>query len=94
MFSSSTCTSVLSGLHNAENHTRLLNYRPLSLTNCDYKIAAFVFRHRLQNVLPNLISFDQTVYLTERYIGTRFCNLIHVFDYCEESNETMGLSLH
>ena len=35
--------------------TSLKNYRPLSLTNTDYKIIAFVLARRLQTVIDKLI---------------------------------------
>ena len=83
----STRTSVLSTLHKAESRKLLPNYRPLSLTNCDYKLITFLFAKRLNEVLSNIISFDQVSYIKERYIGTSIRNLIDLFEYCEENNE-------
>ena len=39
----STKTSVLSVIHKSDTKQILDNYRPLSLSNYDYKIIAFVF---------------------------------------------------
>ena len=36
--------------------TLLKNYRPISLTNCDYKILTFVLAKRLQKVAAKLVS--------------------------------------
>ena len=47
----------------------LKNYQPISLTNFDYKIIAFVLLERIQKVMQNLISHDQTDYIKERFIG-------------------------
>lgn len=47
----------------------LKNWRPISLLNCDYKIAAKVIASRIKNVLPTIINFDQTGFLKGRSIG-------------------------
>ena len=69
------------------------NYRPLSLTNCDYKILTFVFAKRLGNVLDSIINFDQVAYLKERYIGTSIRNILDLYEYCESSNSPGALLL-
>ena len=45
------------------------NWRPISLRNCDYKIAATAIANRFKQVLPNLIDNDQTGFLKGRFIG-------------------------
>ena len=45
------------------------NWRPITLLNSDYKIAAKAIANRLQTVLPNLINSDQTGFLKGRFIG-------------------------
>ena len=55
----------------------LANYRPISLTNTDYKILAFCLANRLQKVIKKIISFDQVAYVKDRYIG---CNIRLVED--------------
>ena len=39
------------------------NWRPISLLNCDYKIAAKAIANRFKHVFPNLIDNDQTGFL-------------------------------
>lgn len=82
----STRTSVLSTIYKADDRKKLLNYRPLSLTNCDYKIAAFVFAERLKTVISKIINPDQSAYIKERYIGCSIRNLIDIYDHCERNN--------
>ena len=52
-----------------KNRLYLENWRPISLLNIDYKIAAKVMAGRLSKVLPKLINEDQTGYIQGRYIG-------------------------
>ena len=45
------------------------NWRLILLLNADYKIIPKIFASRLKKVLPNLISFQQTVYVAQRCIN-------------------------
>jgi hypothetical protein len=62
--------SVVSLIFKDGDRDNLCFYRPISLTNTDYKIMAFVLANRLQNVLPSIISYDQTGYIKNRSINT------------------------
>ena len=44
------------------------NWRPITLLNSDYEIAAKAIANRLQNVLPKLINSNQTSFLKGRFI--------------------------
>ena len=48
----------------------LPNYRPISLTNMDYKILTYLLMVCLSSHLPFLISSHQTAYMPSRFIGT------------------------
>ena len=54
--SSSQKSSVISLDYKKDEKNYLSNYRPISLTNTDYKIIAFVCAKRLQKVLNYSIS--------------------------------------
>ena len=47
----------------------LKNWRPITLLNCDYKIAAKSIANRIKKVLPKIINNDQTGFLKNRTIG-------------------------
>ena len=62
--------SLLSLILKKGDRILLKYYRPLSLTNVDYKILAFVLTLRIQKIIHNDISCDQTGYIRKRFIGT------------------------
>ena len=45
------------------------NWRPITLLNCDYKIAAKAIANRLKKVVPKLVNSDQTGFIKGRFIG-------------------------
>ena len=47
------------------------NWRPITLLNCDYKIATKAIATRIRNVLPNIISSDQTGFQYSAYSPTQ-----------------------
>ena len=83
----STRTSVLSTLFKSNNRKYLDNYRPLSLSNCDYRILALLFAKRLETVLHKLVNGDQCAYIKDRFIGSSIRNMIDLYDYCENTHE-------
>ena len=64
----------------------LKNWRPITLLNCDYKIAAKSIATRLKKVLPYLINNDQTGFLKGRFIGENIRLINSVIDYAEKQN--------
>ena len=62
------------------------NWRPLTLLNCDYKIAAKAIAKRLENVLPTLINHDQTGFLKGRFIGENIRLIDSINCYARENN--------
>ena len=68
------------------------NYRPISLSNADYKTLAFVLANRLQKVISKLISPDQVAYIKNRFIGQNIRLLLDVMEYTK-TNKTSGVLL-
>ena len=79
--------AIMTLIHKTGDKKLLKNYRPISLTNIDYKIIAFVFARRLQNILDRLISKSQTAYIKGRFIGENARIILDIFEYCENSND-------
>ena len=52
--------SILSLFFKKNDKEKLENYRPISLSNVDYKLLAHALSNRLKCVLNKSISFDQT----------------------------------
>ena len=68
------------------------NYRPISLTGCDYKILAYILTARLSTHLPDIIHLSQTAYMTSRFIGMNIRAVQDMIDHNFESN-TNGVVL-
>ena len=61
--------SVLTLIFKKGDRQLIKNYRPISITNIDYKIIAKILANRFHTVLPKLISQDQTAYIKGRTIS-------------------------
>ena len=64
----------------------LKNYRPISLTNVDYKILAFALSYRLQKVMDKLVGSQQTAYIKNRFIGENIRTVLDILEYTEKQN--------
>ena len=64
----------------------LKNWRPITLLNTTYKIAAGSIANRFKTVLNNLINGDQTGFLAGRYIGENTRIIYDLMQYTEEMN--------
>ena len=83
----STKKALLTLLYKRGDRSLLSNYRPLSITNCDYKILTFVLANRLQKVIGKLISKDQKGYIKNKYIGQSARLLTDIIEYCDNFNQ-------
>ncbi len=75
--------TILALLYKKNDAMLLKNYRPISLTNYDYKILAFVLANRVQNIAKYLINPDQSAYIKGRFIGDNARLIEDYFEYCE-----------
>ena len=66
------------------------NYRPISLTNVDYRILAFILSARLQGVIESIVSPDQTAYIKNRYMGNNIRLVEDILEYYDHM-EKKGL---
>ena len=78
--------SLITVLFKKGDKNNLQNYRPLSLTNTDYNIIAFIFARRLQKGIDNLIGIEQSAYIKGRFIGNNARTILDVYEYCMEHN--------
>ena len=65
------------------------NYRPISLTNADYKIIAYILSGRLENHLPFFISSQQTAYMKTHFIGTNIRFIQDAIDYFKDTSKVI-----
>ena len=62
------------------------NWRPLTLLNCDYKIATKALANRFKPFLQKLISHDQTGFIKNRFIGENIRLIDGVIKYTAAKN--------
>ena len=67
------------------------NWRPISLLNVDYKLAARVTAGRLLKVIHLVVANDQTCGVPGRYIGKNVAFLRDVVEYAESSNCSVAI---
>jgi hypothetical protein len=86
--------SVMALIFKKGERSQISNYRPISLTNVDYKLLAFVLSARLQTVIGSLVSSDQTAYIKNRYLGTNIRlieDIMEFFDTFERGGLLLGV---
>ena len=69
-----------------KNYFILDNWRPISLLNVDYKIATKAIADRLKQILPSIISSQQTGFIKGRYIGENVRLLFDILDYVNDQD--------
>ena len=63
------------------------NYRPILLTNVDYKILAYILTECLKPVLKDVIHPSQTAYLPGKFIGTNICKVQDAIDFAQDAEK-------
>ena len=84
--------SILSLIYKKGDEMLLKNYRPISLTNTDYRLLTFCLSLRLQKVIGSIIGQEQTGYIRKRFIGTNARLIEDVIEYCDRFHQN-GLIL-
>lgn len=75
--------SVIILIHKRGDKTRLVNWRPISLLNTDYKIIAKALSNRLRNVLATLLHSTQTANVPGRTIFENLFLIRDTLEYCD-----------
>ena len=78
--------SVISLIFKKGERDNLKNYRPISLSNVDYKILAFVMSNRIHTFFHKIISPEQTAYVKKRFIGENIRLLEDIIEYTSRKN--------
>ena len=69
-----------------KDRTFIENWRPISLVNVDAKIMSKVIASRIKNVLPNIIHYNQTGYVKDRYIGETIRSIFDLMEFTDMEN--------
>ena len=81
--------AILTLLPKPNKDLRLLkNWRPISLHNTDYKILTKLLANRLQKVINNIVSEDQSGYIKGRFIGENIRTVLDVIEYCSQRTKS------
>ena len=82
--------AIISLIHKGKELARdeLGNWRPISLTNFDYKILAKILSNRFKGVVSDIIDEDQTAYIKGRNVTTILRLIDDVIEYVEVCNKT------
>ena len=82
-------SAVITLIHKGKDLTKedLSNWRPISLTNSDYKILAKTLALRLMGVLDKIIGQDQSAYVKFRSISNNLTIINDVIDYLKEKQK-------
>lgn len=80
--------AVITLIHKGKDLSRenLSNWRPISLTNTDYKILAKSLANRLSSVLPDIIDKDQVGFVRGRKISTTIRLIDDTLEYLKNSH--------
>ena len=79
--------AVITLIEKKDRDKRLVkNWRPISLINVDCKITSKASASRLKKVIPQIIHYDQTVYVQGRNIGESVRHIVDLIDHADKEN--------
>ena len=81
--SNSAVSNHLTSCETCKLNSYLVNWRPISLLNFDYKLLTKVLANRVKKVIPSIISSSQTAYVRDRSITDSVKlvqDIIHLLD--------------
>lgn len=84
--STSQRKGIISLIYKKNDPLNLRNWRPITLLNTDYKIAAHALASRIKPLMPKIISTDQNGYIKNRFIGYNIRLIQDVIDFSEKNN--------
>ena len=79
--------SLIRLIHKKQDRRLLKNWRPISLLNVDYKIAAKALANRLRTVLAEIVNEDQTCSVPGRSISDHLNLMRDLLDYIDKTDE-------
>ena len=79
--------AVLSLIFKKDDSENIANYRPINLTNVDYRILAFALAGRLQSVIQTIVSHDHTAYIKDRYMAYNIRLVEDIIEYYEHKQK-------
>ena len=68
-----------------KDRTYLENWRPISLVNVDAKIASKIIANRIKCCLPDIIHYNQSGFIKDRFIRETARSILDIIDYTERS---------
>lgn len=67
------------------------SYRPISVLNQDYNIFTHILAKRIENILPQIISLDQTGFIQHRQAQDSIRRTLHIIEEINENKLTAVL---
>lgn len=65
------------------------SYRPISVLNQDYKIFTHIISKRLENILHQIVSLDQTGFIKQRQTQDNIHGTLHIIDHVVKNQSKM-----
>lgn len=64
--------------------TNCSNYRPISVLNVDYRLFTEILARRIEKILPDVISLDQTGFIKHRQTQDNIRQTLHIIKHIDE----------